>query len=97
MITTSQLFLKWICGWSDGAGSRPMDDRCSDDPNPDLSIAYHDGYSEGTKARSAAHLNAVRKYGGKVSRAQDKQGKPLWQVFSEEEAKRAVKTTPLDP
>jgi hypothetical protein len=57
-------FMAFIKGWSDGAGIKAI--RKEFENHPTLRDDYICGYSEGRKARAAAHLAASERYGERI-------------------------------
>ena len=58
-------FAAYIRGWSDGAVVHAMRDSFTS--HATLATPYNEGYVDGRKARSAAHIVASEKYGVKLS------------------------------
>lgn len=58
-------FAAYIRGWSDGAGIHAM--RSEFTSHTTFAAPYNEGYIDGRKARSAAHVAASEKYGVKLS------------------------------
>ena len=58
-------FAAYIRGWSDGASSVAA--RSEFTSHATLAAPYNEGYTDGRKARSSAHVVASEKYGVKLS------------------------------
>lgn len=58
-------FAAYIRGWSDGASVVAM--RPEFTSHATLAVPYNEGYADGRKSRSAAHVAASEKYGVKLS------------------------------
>jgi hypothetical protein len=64
-VTMRDEFAAYIRGWSDGAGIHAM--RPEFTSHATLSTPYNEGYVDGRKARSMAHVAASKKFGMKLS------------------------------
>ena len=64
-LTMRDEFAAYIRGWSDGASSVAM--RIDFTSHATLATPYNEGYTDGRKARSAAHVVASEKYGVRLS------------------------------
>ena len=62
-IAAANLFHSWRLGWRDGAMRRAVNPAATGHSDAAMAQAYRDGYSEGTRAASAANAAACERYG----------------------------------